>query len=223
MKKTSIIPPTSSYQREPLWHVRLAVLFALLLQIVLPDGFTAGPRYILPSLEILLLGALTFTTPRQPIFRSILRRVNAVTLIAFISLANIYALQRLVHELLAGASTFDGHLLILTSINLYLTNIIIFGLWFWELDGGGHGARQAKRHHERDFLFPQMASPTLAPHNWHPTFMDYLYVSVTNAAAFSPTDTMPLSRRAKLLMTIQAFVSLVTIALVAARAVNILK
>ncbi len=214
---------STKYQPEPLWHVRVAVVFALILQLVLPDVFVAGPKYILPILELLLLVALFFTTPRQPIFRSILRRANALTLIGLISLANIYSVVQLVHQLLAGGSIDNGHLLILAAINIYFTNIIIFGLWFWELDGGGHGARQEKLAHERDFLFPQMSSPALAPHGWAPTFMDYLYVSITNAAAFSPTDTMPLSRRAKLFMTIQSFVALATIALVAARAVNILK
>lgn len=207
---------------EPLWHVQLAVLVALVLQLLLPVDFVAGPRYVLPVLEALLLTALVFTTPHQPIFRSVLRRVNALTLVALISLANIYALERLVHILLAGGLT-DGRALILTSINIYLTNIIIFALWYWELDGGGHGRRQAKAAAERDFLFPQMTSPALAPQGWRPVFMDYLYVSITNSTAFSPTDTLPLTQRAKLLMATQAFVSLVTIALVAARAVNILK
>jgi hypothetical protein len=209
--------------REPLWHVRIAVIFALALQLILPDRFIAGPKYVLPALELLLLVALVYTTPRQPIFRSLLRRVNALALIAVIGIVNIYSVQQLVHDLLAGGTTIDGHQLILTSINIYLTNIIIFGLLFWELDGGGHGARQEKQVHELDFLFPQMSMSSMSAKLWVPTFVDYLYISVTNATAFSPTDTMPLTRRAKILMTIQAFVALITIALVAARAVNILK
>jgi uncharacterized membrane protein len=90
------------------------------------------------------------------------------------------------------------------------------------MDGGGPGQRLSRPHHRRDFVFPQMATPHLAASGWRPTFFDYLYVSSTNAMAFSPTDTMPLSQSAKLLMLGQATVSLVTIALVAARAVNIL-
>lgn len=211
------------YSSEPLWHVRIAVVIALLLQLALPDRFVVGPKYVMPVLELLLLFALFYTTPRQPIFRSVIRRVNALTLVGIISLVNIFSVQQLVHELLQGGTIMDGHELILTSINIYVTNIIIFGLWFWELDGGGHGVRQQNKVHERDFLFPQMANPDLAPVGWTPVFMDYLYVSITNATAFSPTDTMPLSRRVKLLMTVQSFVALITIALVAARAVNILK
>ncbi len=208
---------------EPLWIVRVAVFAALLLQLALPDQFVLGPKFALPILEVFLLVALFYTTPHQPVFRSLLRRVNAITLIAVISFVNIYSVVQLVNGLLSGGAIADGKQLILASINIYITNIIIFGLWFWELDGGGHGERQKRQKHERDFLFPQMMNPELAPHGWEPSFVDYLYVSVTNAAAFSPTDTMPLTRRAKILMTIQAFVSLTTIALVAARAVNILK
>jgi hypothetical protein len=211
------------FVKEPLWHVRIAVIAALLLQLTLPDAFVVGPKYVLPILEGLLLLALFYTTPRKPIFKSVLRRVNALVLIGLISLVNIYSVQQLAHGLLVGGTISNGSQLVLTAINIYFTNIIIFGLWFWELDAGGHGIRQQKKVHERDFLFPQMANPELAPYGWSPVFIDYLYVSITNAAAFSPTDTLPLTRRAKILMAIQSFVSLVTIALVAARAVNILK
>lgn len=212
-----------AYRREPLWFVRIVVIIAFILQLALPDRFVAGPKFLLPILELLLLFALFFTTPRQPIFRSLLRRVNALTLVALISIVNIYSVQQLVHELLVGGTIVDGQQLISTAFNIYMTNIIVFGLLFWELDGGGHGSRQTKEVHERDFLFPQMSTPSLESHAWRPSFMDYLYISITNATAFSPTDAMPLTRRAKILMAIQAFVSLITIALVAARAVNILK
>lgn len=215
--------PSKAYRREPLWVVRIVVIIAFILQLALPDRFVAGPKYLLPVLELFLLFALFFTTPRQPIFRSLLRRVNALTLVALISIVNIYSVQQLVHELLVGGTIVDGQQLLSTAFNIYMTNIIVFGLLFWELDAGGHGSRQTKEVHERDFLFPQMSTPSLESHNWRPTFIDYLYISITNATAFSPTDAMPLTRRAKLLMAIQAFVSLITIALVAARAVNILK
>ena len=211
-----------SYKREPLWHVELAVVIALGLQLLLPDQFIGAPKYVLLILEALLLGGLAFSTPKAAIFQSVLRRVNAISLIALVSLANIYGLERVAHELLLGGRITNGGQLILASINIYLTNIILFGLWYWEMDGGGPGQRLSRPHHRRDFVFPQMATPHLAASGWRPTFFDYLYVSSTNAMAFSPTDTMPLSQSAKLLMLAQATVSLVTIALVAARAVNIL-
>ena len=104
-----------------------------------------------------------------------------------------------------------------------MANIVIFSLWFWELDRGGPGARAEARKSVPDFLFPQMASPEYGEKDWHPKYFDYFYVSVTNASAFSPTDTAPLSRWAKLLMLVQSLTSLVTVGLVIARAVNILK
>jgi hypothetical protein len=105
---------------------------------------------------------------------------------------------------------------------IFLTNVIAFGIWYWELDRGGPFARQAGKHPYPDFLFPQMSDPGNARPDWRPTFVDYLYVSFTNVVAFSPTDTMPLARWAKGMMTIQSLVSMTTIALVIARAVNIL-
>jgi uncharacterized membrane protein len=100
--------------------------------------------------------------------------------------------------------------------------VIVFGLWFWELDRGGPGRRAEGVERNPDFLFPQMTSPDFAPADWRPGFFDYLYVALTNAAAFSPTDTMPMTLMAKALMSTQSLVSLLTVVVVAARAVNIL-
>jgi hypothetical protein len=113
-------------------------------------------------------------------------------------------------------------LLLARGASVYLTNIIVFGLWYWEWDRGGPVARAKGERPYPDFLFPQMATPHVAKPNWRPTFVDYLYVSVTNVMAFSPTDTMPLARWAKALMTVQAMVALSTAALVISRAVNVL-
>ena len=214
--------PNKIYDIDPLWHAQLFVLIALVLQLLLPDNLVPGPRWVLPALEGILLISLFFTTPKTPIFRSLLRRVNVVTLSALVSAANIYSLVRVAQDLLAGGKISNGHALIIASINIYLTNIIIFALWYWEIDAGGPGNRRRAEAHEHDFLFPQMATPEWRAPGWEPTFFDYLYVSATNATAFSPTDTLPLTRRAKLLMAIQSIVSLITVALVAARAVNIL-
>jgi uncharacterized membrane protein len=126
------------------------------------------------------------------------------------------------HLLLSKASVASGRDLVFAAVNIYLTNIIILGLLYWEMDGGGPGKRRKIEKHEHDFLFPQNQNETYMHPQWQPTFADYLYVSSTNAMAFSPTDTMPLSRRSKLLMLAQAVVSLITVALVAARAVNVL-
>ena len=206
---------------DPVWHVQLAVLGALVLQVVLPDRFAANPKYLVAALEAAFLLLLAVTTPRLPEFTSVTRKANAIGLIALIGASNIYSLVLVVGQLLSHTGVVSGTELIIASINIYATNIIIFGLLYWELDGGGPGRRRGLAHHERDFLYPQTTLHTPAS-QWHPTFIDYLYVSATNATAFSPTDTMPLTRRAKMLMLLQSLVSLTTLALVAARAVNIL-
>jgi uncharacterized membrane protein len=207
---------------DPVWHVQLAVVVAALLQIVIPDKYSAGPHYIIPAVELVLAAILGFTTPKEPIFRSLARRVNVFLLIGATTLANAYSLISVANALLKGGRISDGRSLILTALIIYLTNIIIFALWYWEMDGGGPGARQQVKKHEQDFMFPQHQNEDFKHPDWMPTFVDYLYVSSTNAMAFSPTDTLPMSRRAKMLMLLQATVSIVVVALVAARAVNIL-
>lgn len=208
------------HDRDPVWHVEVIMLVAIALQLALPDRFVFGVRWLIPALEILLVLLLAATTPKQKVFTSLKRRISVVLLVAVTGVSNLYALTQVTNHLLQQGRISDGRELILTAINIYLTNIILFALLYWEMDAGGPGHRRAAADEERDFLFPQSSIP--AQKDWHPTFLDYLYVSSTNATAFSPTDTMPLSRRAKMLMLLQSVVSLVVIALVAARAVNIL-
>lgn len=208
-------------QHEPVWHLQLAMLLAIILQLFLPDRYVLGSRYLLIGAEVLLLVAMSFTTPKERIFKSLSRRINVFLLIILTSLANGYGLFEVVRHLLQSGQV-NGRDLILTGVNIYITNIIIFGLWYWEMDGGGPGQRLLAAKHDQDFLFPQNQHEDYKHPHWQPTFVDYLYVSSTNAMAFSPTDTMPLSRRAKILMLAQATLSLMAIALVAARAVNIL-
>jgi hypothetical protein len=116
-----------------------------------------------------------------------------------------------------------GQLLATGSV-IWLTNIVVFGLWYWEFDRGGPVARALNlTNRYPDFQFPQMVSPPeMVPPDWEPAYIDYLYLAFTNAAAFSPTDVMPMSRWAKVAMTVQSLISIVTVALVVSRAVNIL-
>lgn len=206
---------------DPVWHLQLTMLVAIILQLTLPDNFVVGARYFIPVIEGLLLITLSFTTPRERIFKSMARRVNVLLLILIASLANAYALVEVARQLLQHHVT-NGHALILTSINIFLTNIIIFALWYWEMDGGGPGERQRIEKYEQDFLFQQHKHENFSHPEWKPTFIDYLYVSSTNALTFGPADTLPLSRRAKMLMLAQATLSLITVALVVSRAVSIL-
>lgn len=210
-------------QREPYWHVQLAVLVAIGLQLALKSELSVGPKYLIAGFECLLVLSLALFSTQSHKFIVHVRRGLAFILIAIISAANIVSLVLVIKELFVNQQV-SGKQLILSSLAIYLTNIIIFGLWYWELDNGGD-PHQPVENTPTDFLFPQMTVTADLPQiaeNWAPTFLDYLYVSVTNASAFSPTDTMPLTHRAKLLMGLQSTVSLITVALVAARAVNIL-
>lgn len=205
-------------RNEPIWHVQTAVLLAIVLQLILNNKLVVGPRYAIVGLEVLLLVALEIFGPFKHALSAKLRRSVAVALIAIISLSNITSLMLVIDSLFTRSSV-TGRELIISGLAIYLTNIIIFGLWYWELDSSGIQG-QSTDVAPVDFLFPQMSMENQK--NWVPTFFDYLYISVTNASAFSPTDTLPLSHRAKLLMTLQSITSLLTVALVAARAVNIL-
>jgi uncharacterized membrane protein len=160
-------------------------------------------------------------SPRELEYEHPRRRRIAVTLIAFISAFNIFSLTELSRSLIHHRVS-DGHSLIIAGMVIWLTNFMIFGLWYWEIDRGGPGARAAGHDGPPDFLFPQMTDDRIEPIHWRPRFIDYLYVSLTNAMAFSPTDTMPLTPMVKSVMGVQALVSLVTIGLIVSRAVNIL-
>ena len=150
------------------------------------------------------------------------RRLRAigVSLILLTTVANVVNLLELINALLYG-SRAAGRPLIYASLPIWLTNVLVFGLWYWELDRGGPAERQLPGHRRPDFLFPQMSTPGSSP-GWAPSLLDYIYTSFTNATAFSPTDTLPLTAWAKLLMSVQSLASLVTVAVVISRAVNIL-
>ena len=214
-----------SAHKEPRWPATLAVFTALALYWFLPEKLTLGPNWVLPLLELALLIPLSVVAPMRHKDEPLWQRYAAVALIALVNAANIISLTLLVHDLLQGKANgkqIVGPQLLFSSILIWLTNVIVFGLWYWELDRGGPDERSHPAHRQPDFLFPQMTTPHCMDAHWSPTFIDYLYVSFTNATAFSPTDTMPLTPAAKGLMAIQSLISLLTIALVAARAVNIL-
>jgi uncharacterized membrane protein len=205
-----------------------AVITAALLYATLPAKFISGSsglvtfaRVLVPLLSIGLIIPLALTTRRR-LVHSVTRRTAALIVIALLSTANTISIVLLVHLIVVGHKV-NGHELIRAAIHIWCTNVIVFALWFWELDGGGPLSRRLERAQYPDFLFPQTDQPAYAPPDWQPLFLDYLYVSFTNAMAFSPTDTMPLTRWAKFLMLVQSAASLLLLAMVAARAVNILQ
>ena len=209
---------------EARWQVAVAVAVAVALQYPLPGRLVLlHPVWLLPTLQGLLLIALVMANPRRINTESRAIRLLGLTLAALLSLANAWSVVRLVVGLVQGTAGNSAGPLLVSGGTIWLINVIVFALWYWEFDRGGPVARAHGVRMYPDFQFVQMASPQLAPPEWEPAFGDYLYLSFTNAAAFSPTDTMPLSRWAKMGMTVQATVSIVTVALVVARAVNVLR
>jgi uncharacterized membrane protein len=207
---------------EPHWPAQITVLLAIALQVALPTKLELGSRWIVPALEGVMLLALVIISPQRLEAPHSLRRQLTLATTAVVSLANAISLALLTHYLLHHG-TNNPRQLIVAGMLIWLTNVMVFSLWYWELDRGGPGLRAAGLDGQPDFLFPNMTDEIarLYP-RWRPRFVDYLYVSLTNATAFSPTDTMPLTVEAKLMMGVQSLISLVTLALVVARAVNIL-
>ncbi len=207
---------------EPFWPAQLTAGVALLLYLTLPHSLIMGPKGLVPAVEGVLLAGLVITTPRRHHAQSSGLRAVVVGLLALVSLTTLVSLILLARFLLDGSHA-HGHALLFAGAVLWMTNVLVFGIWYWELDAGGPGKRLAAdaRTATSDFLFPQMTQPRLAI-GWRSSFTDYLYTSYTTATAFSPTDTLPLSAMAKLLMAIQSLTALVTILLVVARAVNAL-
>ncbi len=203
--------------------VTIAILAAIGMLAALPARIAPQPRWLLPGLATLLLVGLTVANPTRIDRQSRVLRSASLLLIAVISVANAVTAARLVVDLVRGTGIRTPSELLLTGAAIWLTNVIVFGLWYWEFDRGGPVARAHGVKPYPDLLFPQMTITELIPPDWEPEFVDYLYLSFTNATAFSPTDVMPLSRWAKLTMLAQSAVSLMTVALVIARAVNILK
>jgi uncharacterized membrane protein len=211
-------------QGEARWQATAAVAVAVALQLPLPGRLVlVHPDWLLPTVQGLLLVALVISNPRRINTESGAIRMLSLALAALLSLANAWSVARLVVGLVQGTQGSAAGPLLVTGGVIWLTNVIVFALWYWEFDRGGPVARANADRKYPDFQFVQMVSPQLAPPGWEPTFGDYLYLSFTNAAAFSPTDVMPMSRWAKMGMTAQAAVSILTVALVVARAVNILR
>ena len=217
---------------EPRWHASLAVVAAMLLYITLPPRLTIGPVWAAPAIVLLLLIPLSILVPRR--HRETRRtRFWSILLIAIVNFFNLVSVLLLVGGLFRPekAVLHSAAMLLRAGAQVWGTNILVFALWFWELDGDGPDARAhanaATEVENADFLFPQMQMALASgdnvqciDRNWKPQFIDYMYLAFTNSTAFSPTDTMPLSRWAKILMTVEALISLITIAIVVARSIN---
>ncbi len=217
----------------------IAIIGAAALYATLPTRFVVGSsagifsaaRWIVPALTAILLVVLLLSVPHGRVARwldlpthriRMGRRIAVLTLTAIISAANAASIIWLVHLLVNGAQT-EASQLLRAGIHMWCLNVVVFALWFWELDSGGPRARLDGGPAERDFMFPQQLQPEPEWATWRPLFLDYVYLSFTNATAFSPTDAMPFSRWAKMLMLIESAASLLLAIMVVARAVNILR
>lgn len=215
--------------REPRWQVTLAVLGAIALELALPDGISPGPRWLLPGLATAVLMP-TVLSHRMGLVR--LNQWLGFTLLGVLT-AGIVATLALLVVATARHSERPTSLLV-SALALWSSNVLVFASWYWRLDAGGPHARDARagagqRFHGSAFLFPQLTLPDDAPTAaeqrpavWRPGFTDYLFVAFNTSTAFSPTDAPVLARWAKWLMMLQASISLATLAVLAARAVNIL-
>lgn len=218
-------------KEEPRWHAGIAVLAALALYVTLPNKVLVGPVWVLPLVILLILVPLTIISPRRH-QETAWQRWLSIGHIAVLNGFNIVTIVLLFVWQISERHTAHRHLtgeeMLVAAVQIWVTNVIVYALWFWELDGHGPDVRMhtsfAQEPRRADFLFPQM---TLEPEireriRWKPMFIDYLFLAFTNATAFSPADTFPLTRFAKVLMMGEALASLVTIAIIAGRAVGIL-
>ena len=221
------------------WLARGAVLVIVALQIGFVNDLSVGPAWLAPVIELALLIPLsagtiwtqrsvrkaeTIAQWRRVRTRRRFVRTLAIALTAFSTVINFVALVLLIQAILYGHAG-TGRALLIDAINIWTTNVLIFALWFWFLDRGGPSSRGLVPDHKRDFLFTQQqqgAGEEAGFAGWLPGFIDYLFLAFTNATAFSPADTFPLTVRAKLLMMAESAISLITIAVVASRAVGIL-
>jgi len=200
----------------------VAIVVVVTLTVLLPSSVRPESQWLLSGIGLLLI-ALVIADPGRINRSTELVRVLSRLLMLSLALSAIVSTTLLIHELVAGEDLAQSATrLLLVGNAVWISNNVVFGLLYWEVDGGGSVARASAPRAHPDFAFPQHMSPELAPHGWRPIFIDYLYLGFTNALAFSPTDAMPLVPWAKIAMTLQSLISVMILTLVIARAVNVL-
>jgi uncharacterized membrane protein len=208
---------------EARWPTVAAVLVGLVISLIRPPELEVVPRVFLPVVVLVLLAALIVRDPGRIDRRSNGLRAVSITVVGLLAVDALAATVHLVVVLIEGGKTTSSAGMLLAAGGMvWLSNLIVFSLLYWELDSGGAAARAHERAEYPDFAFPQQLSPEIAPPGWRPQFVDYLYLGLTCSTAFSPTDVMPLTPWAKLTMGCQSLISLVVVGLVVARAVNVL-
>jgi hypothetical protein len=207
---------------EPRWPMAAAVVTMIVLTILLPRDQRLLPVGVVPLVEGFLLVALIVADPGAIDRRSRLLRGLSIALVSILVVTALVATAKLIDVLITGGQqTNSASDLLEAGSIVWAGNVVAFALLYWELDGGGAAARAYHTRAHVDFAFPQHMNRELAPADWRPRFVDYLYLAFTNATAFSPTDTMPIAGWAKLAMMVQSLASLAILGLVVARAVNV--
>jgi hypothetical protein len=207
---------------EPRWPMSLTVVFVIVLISLLPERLSTLPTWVFPSVLAILLIALIATDPGAITKTERALRWLSIALVVVMAVSALSATTLMIRDLIQGSPiTANATTLLSTGASVWVINIVAFALLYWEFDCGGPAARAHGMPPSPDFAFPQQLQPDVAPPEWRPQFVDYLYLGITDAVAFSPTDAMPLARWAKLAMGIEAVISLVILGLVIARAVNV--
>ncbi|MEV7565760.1 hypothetical protein [Streptomyces tanashiensis] len=208
---------------EARWPMATAVVTAMVLTVLLPDDLRLAPRWLLPAVEGLLLLALIAGDPGRIDRRSTALRTLSIALVGVLALSAVWSTVQLVDDILhGGKETASATGLLQSGGTVWACTVLAFSLLYFELDSGGPAARAHRLPRASALAFPQQLNPEVASADWRPRYIDYLYLGLTNATAFSPTDVMPLAAWAKIAMGIQSLVSLLILGLVVARAVNVL-
>jgi hypothetical protein len=220
-----VVPLGAGGRGEHWWPVALAIIVVAGLHVALPAKYRANPAWLGPAVLLALLAALIIGDPGRIDRQKTWLRITTSIMIIFITVANLFAAVHLVRDILTSSKLFAGNAtgLLATGGVIWVTNVIAFGLWYWDLDRGGAAARAHHPQANPAFVFPEMLLTGYAPAAWVPQFADYLSLAFWTATAFGPTDVSAIKRWAKLLMMIEAAVSLGIGALVIARAINILQ
>ncbi|GAA1227551.1 hypothetical protein GCM10009665_17560 [Kitasatospora nipponensis] len=220
-----LTPVQAAEQGEHWWPVALAILVVAFLHVGLPAKYRVSPSWVVPVVMLLLLAALIIGDPGRIDRRKPWLRVTTGVTIALMTLANVFAAARLVADILTNNKLFANNAVALLATGgvIWVTNVITFGLWFWDLDRGGAAARAHRPYANPALVFPEMQYTEYAPAAWVPIFVDYLVLAFWTATAFSPTDISAIKRWAKLMMITESVASLGLGALVIARAINILQ
>jgi len=220
---TNMNEPAQTLRIEPRWPVALAILAVILLLALLPERvrlFPAWFPYVLGIALIVPMAAVGLSAEKARWLR--VERTIILLFVAFAGVGTLANLANLIGAMVRRSAEIGGLQLLTSSIAVWVTNVLMFSLLYWQIDRGGPEARVNNASTKPDWLFPQAGAPEDVPPDWRPTFVDYLFLGFSTATAFSPTDALPLTSRAKLLMMLESTISLVTIVVVAARAINIL-